>query len=163
MRIIREHSLAGLVLLVRNPPTEEWFERTTKLLETTAADLIVVRSEQPILPAEPDMNEDAADARIGALPPVSVRELQRGSLLLHPGNLEWTTSLVPFREWKDDASADHVTPRFIVLPPSQKSEPATVSTPAPEPEPTPAPEPAPEPTPPPAPEPTPATEPVQTP
>ena len=43
IRIIDEHHLAGLVLLVRTMPDEVWFEKTTKLLETTSANLIVIQ------------------------------------------------------------------------------------------------------------------------
>lgn len=119
VKIIINHNLAGLVLLVRNMPAEEWFEKTTELLESTSADLIVVRSDQPLLPSKPDADEDAADARITALPPVTIRELQRGSLLLHPASRDWTAAPVPFRKWeKCDPTEDLVTPRLIVLPPS---------------------------------------------
>ena len=128
VRIILEHKLAGLVLLVRNMPSEEWFKKTTELLEKTLADLIVVRSDQPLLPVEPDADEvpiepdadeDAADARVAELPPVGVRELQRGSLLLHPSSRDWTAAPVPFRKWEPgDPGADCVSPRIVVLPPS---------------------------------------------
>ena len=119
VRIILEHKLAGLVLLVRNMPSEEWFKKTTELLEKTLADLIVVRSDQPLLPVEPDADEDAADARVAELPPVGIRELQRGSLLLHPSSRDWTAAPVPFRKWEPgDPGADCVSPRIVVLPPS---------------------------------------------
>ncbi len=148
VRLIREHHLAGLVLHVRARPSDEWFEKTTALLESTSADLIVVVSEKPLLPLEPDPGEAAAADRVAALPPVSVIEIQRGSLLLHPARKEWTVPAAAFTAWPAASRAgETAAPHLVVLPhvdPNAAAKPAPEEKPVPAAEPAPAPEPAPE-------------------
>ena len=117
VRIIREHRLDGLVIHVRARPSAEWFKATTSLLESTSADLIVVISEKPLLPADPDPDEAAATTRVAALPPVTLIELQRGSLLLHPSQKEWSVPATPFLSWPPAGrTSETANPRLIVFP-----------------------------------------------
>ena len=116
IRIIREHRLDGLVLHARAMPSDEWFRTATTLLETTSANLIVAVSEKPLLPVEPDSSEDSAAERLAALPPVTLIELQRGSILFHPGSREWSVNAIPFQSWAHGDSIGTATPRILVLP-----------------------------------------------
>ena len=138
IRLIREHRLAGLVLHARNRPTDEWFEKTTELLESTSADLLVVVSEKPLLPLERDPGEAAAAERIAALPPVTVIELQRGSLLLHPSRKEWTVPATELSAWPAAARAAETAPPHLVVVAAVDPDAAPADAPAPTAEPAPA-------------------------
>ena len=135
VRLIREHRLAGLVLHARNRPSDEWFAETTALLESTSADLIVVVSEKPLLPLEPSSSEAAAAERLAAIPPVTVIELQRGSLLLHPSRKEWTVPATAFTAWPPASRADETAPPHLVVlatvDPNAAPEPVPAVEPAP--------------------------------
>ena len=80
VNIILANRLSGLILLVRNAPTDEWFERATALLEKTTADLIVLQSQDAFW----------GEKAVRPLHPVVLREIQRGSLLLQPSTDRWT-------------------------------------------------------------------------
>ena len=130
VRLIRNHRLSGLVLHVRAMPTPEWFEKTTALLETTTADLIVVVANKPLLPSVRDANPAAAAARLASLPPVEIRELERGPLLLHPAQSVWTVPATPFRDWPPfGPAAECAAPQIIVIPSVEEE---TSPEPAPE-------------------------------
>ena len=135
VRLIREHRLAGLVLHARNRPSDEWFAETTALLESTSADLIVVVSEKPLLPLEPSSSEAAAAERLAAIPPITVIELQRGSLLLHPSRKEWTVPATAFTAWPPASRADETAPPHLVVlatvDPNAAPEPVPAVEPAP--------------------------------
>jgi hypothetical protein len=106
IRIINEHHLAGLVLLVRTMPDEIWFEKTTKLLETTSANLIVIQREAPLFsekPIEPDQTV------------ATVREIQRGSLLIQPSEQSWRLEIEDYDLWNPGAAIPSAKPHVVVL------------------------------------------------
>ena len=105
-RIIQEHQLAGLVLLVRTMPDDMWFEKTTKLLETTSANIIVIQREAPIFsdkPAEPGQTV------------ATLREIQRGSLLFQPNEQSWQVDIQDYDLWTPGTAIPSATPNVIVL------------------------------------------------
>ena len=105
IHIIKEHGLAGLVLLVRTMPDEAWFEKTTKLLETTSANLIVIQRELPIFGDKvPGPGENVA----------TVREIQRGSLLFQPSALSWQVSVNDFDLWAPGTGIQSATPQIVL-------------------------------------------------
>ena len=107
IKIIQEHHLAGLVLLVRVMPDEAWFEKTTKLLETTSANLVVIQRELPIFS---DKQPETPDQCIA-----TVREIQRGSLLFQPTELSWRIQIQDYDTWTPGTELPSATPQVIVL------------------------------------------------
>ena len=106
IRIIKEHNIAGLVLLVRTMPDETWFEKTTKLLETTSANIIVIQRETPIFAEKlADSGETVA----------TLREIQRGSLLLQPSEQSWQVEVQDYDQWTPGAGMPSATPQVLVL------------------------------------------------
>ncbi len=106
IRIIDEHHLAGLVLIVRTMPEDSWFEQTTKLLETTSANLIVIQREAPLFsekPIEPDQTV------------ATVREIQRGSLLIQPSELSWKVNVQDYDLWNPGAAIPSAKPQVVVM------------------------------------------------
>ena len=106
IRIIQEYQLAGLVLLVRTMPDDTWFEKTTKLLETTSANIIVIQREVPIFsekPAEPGQTV------------ATVREIQRGSLLFQPNEQSWQVNIQDYDLWTPSTAIPSATPNVVVL------------------------------------------------
>ncbi|MBQ6923526.1 MAG: tetratricopeptide repeat protein [Kiritimatiellae bacterium] len=106
VKIILEHNLSGLVLLVRTMPDEDWFAKTTRLLEATSANLIVVQREAPVFSDKPVKPEENV---------ATVREIQRGSLLLQPGESSWGTSIKDFATWHADTSLPSSSPHVVLL------------------------------------------------
>ena len=107
IRIINEHHLAGLVLLVRTMPDDVWFEKTTKLLETTSANLIVIQRELPIFSDKPPEKPEQTVA--------TVREIQRGSLLLQPSEQSWQVNIQDYDLWTPGTEIPSARPQVIVL------------------------------------------------
>ena len=148
VEIIKKNRLAGLVLQMRSMPSESWIAHATELLEQTDADLIIVQSESPIWPTDPPRSIAAENDRLAAIPPVAMRELERGSLLLSPIRQQWQVPVIPFDKWGATADDnDTVSPILVVIPTafeetaeepaeaekaptSMASEPAAPATPA---------------------------------
>lgn len=107
IRIIQEHHLAGLVLLVRTMPDEIWFDKATKLLETTSANLIVIQRELPIFS---DKKPESPDQTI-----TTVREIQRGSLTFQPSEQSWRLDLQDYDLWTPGTDIPSGKPHVIVL------------------------------------------------
>ena len=107
IRIITEHHLAGLVLLVRTMPDDVWFEKTTKLLETTSANLIVIQRELPIFSDKPPEQPSQTVT--------TIREIQRGSLLLQPSEQSWQVNVQPYDLWTPGTDIPSAKPQLIVL------------------------------------------------
>ena len=107
VKIINEHHLAGLVLLVRTMPDDTWFEKTTKLLETTSANIIVIQREWPIFSDKPA--DDPAQTI------ATLREIQRGSLLFQPNEPSWRVRLQDYDLWNPGAAIPSATPQVVVL------------------------------------------------
>ena len=127
--IIVKHRFAGLVLQVRTMPTPGWFRETTALLEKTDADLLVVQSEVPVWTLEAPRGEDEESDRIAAMPPLVLRELERGSLLLPPIRSEWKVKPIPLRDWTPGTEiSDPAAPVVIVLPPAAPASEAAPSS-----------------------------------
>lgn len=105
VKIIVEHRLSGLVLMVRNMPHEDWFEKVTDLIEETTAELIVIQTENPIWPQK---GEKAAKEAV-------VREVQRGSVLFQPNQQEWNVSLSELSTWKPNFNASSCIPLLVML------------------------------------------------
>ena len=115
--IIIKNRLAGLVLQVRSMPTKSWIAHATALLEQTDADLIIVRSEMPIWPPDPPASTAAENERLASIPPVTMRELERGSLLLSPIRPQWQVPVIPFDKWERKPNDnDPVSPVLVVIP-----------------------------------------------
>ena len=126
VNLIVNNHFSGLVLHVRTMPPDSWFEQATQLLERTTADLIVIASRDPLMPPLPDASAAAANARISAIAPVSIREIQRGSILLHPARSLWTAKPVTLQDWPPAGpGAETGAPRVIVV-----STAASAETPA---------------------------------
>lgn len=106
VKIILEHNLSGLVLLVRTMPDGEWFEKTTQLLENTSANLVVVQREFPVFSDEPAKPEDNVS---------TVREVQRGSTLFQPNELSWRQAIQNFEDWHPDTAMSSASPNVILL------------------------------------------------
>ena len=105
VRIIQEHNLSGLVMFVRTMPSEEWFEKTTSLLENTSANLVVIQREAPIFSQEPVKPQDNVS---------TVREIQRGSTLFQPNELSWRQAILDFDAWHPGSAMPSASP-YIVL------------------------------------------------
>ena len=117
VEIIKKNRLAGLVLQMRSMPSESWIAHATELLEQTDADLIIVQSEAPIWPTDPPRSIAAENDRLAAIPPVAMRELERGSLLLSPIRQQWQVPVIPFDKWVAKADdTDTVSPILVVIP-----------------------------------------------
>ncbi|MDX9867975.1 MAG: polysaccharide deacetylase family protein [Kiritimatiellia bacterium] len=120
--LILKHRLAGMILRVRTPPDEGWFKKMEKELEKTTADFIVIRQEEFFWPAARDTMTDAdlEAAKVRKLPQSSCREIQRGSLLLHPVRQDWPVRALTYREWtgvlSDPKSREGIPPRLVVVP-----------------------------------------------
>ena len=115
--IIIKNRLAGLVLQMRSMPSDSWIAHATELLEQTDADLIIMRSEMTIWPSDPPTSIAAENERLASLTPVTMRELERGSLLLSPIRPQWQVPVIPFDNWvtKPDGN-DFVSPVLVVIP-----------------------------------------------
>ncbi len=107
IRIIQEHHLAGLVLLVRTMPDDDWFEKTTKLLETTSANLIVIQRELPIFS---DKKPEQPSQTV-----TTIREIQRGSLLFQPSEQSWQVNIQDYDLWTPGTDIPSAKPQVIVL------------------------------------------------
>ena len=116
VEIIIKNRLSGLILQVRSMPSEAWFQRTTALLEKTSADLIVVQSDIAFWPFEPPDSVEAETERLAAIPPVTVRELERGSLLLPPVHASWKIPITPFDKWDSPDPNAPTQPMLVVIP-----------------------------------------------
>ena len=103
--IVRLNRLSGLVLLVRKMPSEDWFRRAASAIESTAADVVVALAPEPLW--------DGADP--ASLPPVVLRELDRGSLLFHPLRRIWEVPAAALPQWDGAARAGFV-PSLLVVP-----------------------------------------------
>lgn len=79
--LIHTHRLNGLVIYTRSLPSAEWFEQTSKLLETTDANVLVVQRDKPLW--SPDDTEPLDTT------PVLIREIQRGSVFVQPSRDKW--------------------------------------------------------------------------
>jgi len=120
--LILKHRLSGLILRVRTMPDAEWFRKMEKMLEQTTADLVVIQQEDsywavPETEGDPDAVQEAA--RLKRLPKAEVREIQRGSLLMHPLKNEWQVPVLPYADWTktlSGASREGVDPRLVVVP-----------------------------------------------
>ena len=106
VRIIDHHSLAGLVLLVRSMPNEDWFEKMESIIEKTSANLIVIQREAPIFSGKPPKHEDNV---------ATIREIQRGSILLQPNETEWRTAIKNADNWNPKADIHSITPQIVLL------------------------------------------------
>lgn len=106
IRIIEKHSLQGLVLLVRTMPDEHWFEKTTALLETTSASVMVIQRDAPIFGGkDPPQEENVA----------TIREIQRGSVLLQPNERTWKTAVQNYEDWNPAGILPSSSPQVVVL------------------------------------------------
>ena len=106
IRIIEKHNLQGLTLLVRTMPEETWFEKMTALLETTSASLTVIQRDAPIFgEKEPPPEENVA----------TIREIQRGSVLLQPNERTWTTAIQEYANWNPGGLLPSSSPQVVVL------------------------------------------------
>jgi len=120
--LILKHRLNGLVLRVRTMPDSEWFSKMEKMIEKTTADMIVVQQEDSYWPAaEPGVETDAEKElqRLKRLPQANVREIQRGSLLLHPVKDIWHLRVLSYPEWTDKigkSAREGIDPFLVVLP-----------------------------------------------
>ena len=114
--IIIKNRLSGLILQVRSMPSDAWFQRTTALLEKTSADLIVIQSDVTIWPAEPAASVEAETERLASIPPVTLRELERGSLLLPPIHASWKVPVTPFAKWESPDPNAPTVPTLVVIP-----------------------------------------------
>jgi len=127
--LIVKHRLTGLILRARSMPDAAWLAKMEKMLEHTTADFIVLQQEEWSWPLmEDDEVPQFADevARLKKLDAVNVREIQRGSLLLHPVKDAWRVPLLPFHEWAVTLAQNQregVEPRLVVLPMSFRSIP----------------------------------------
>ena len=138
VKIIQEHNLSGLVLLVRTMPDEKWYKKTTSLLENTSANLVIVQREFPVFSEDPPKpGEEVA----------TIREIQRGSTLFQPNELSWGLAIQSFDEWYPATAIPSASPQVVLLggPKARAVEeepvPAPEESPAkPEEEPAPAPE-----------------------
>ena len=109
------YRLSGLVLQVRSMPSDKWFDKMTSLLESTSADLLVLQSDtSPWDPPPPD-KDDAPQK-------VTLREIERGSLLLQPVRRAWQIPITPFAAWDSDDSNDSVSPTLLLLPKMEKKQ-----------------------------------------
>ena len=113
VKIILEHKLSGLVLLVRAMPPDSWFEKMTQLLEQTTADLVVVQSEVPLWPLHPDAKP--ADA-------FNIREIQRGSVLFQPNRSDWDIESTIFPAWPSPKRRNSCVPTIVIMPQGEVGE-----------------------------------------
>lgn len=115
VKIILHNRLSGLVLQVRSMPSEKWFAKMTSLLENTSADLLVLQSD-----VSPWENEETI---------ATLREIERGSLLLQPVNRVWEIPITPFANWDSEETKDSVTPTLLLLPKMEEKETDALPTP----------------------------------
>ena len=132
-KLILKHRLVGLVLRVRTPPDPEWYRKMEKALEMTTADFIVVRQEDSYWPsADTPVDVRKEDARLKKLVKAGVREIQRGSLLLHPIRDDWQVTVQPYREWAASLANRTVRqgfePQLVVVPRRFEAEVTGIST-----------------------------------
>lgn len=106
VRIIDHHSLSGLVLLVRSMPNDEWFEKMESIIEKTSANLIVIQREAPIFSGKPPKHENNV---------ATIREIQRGSVLLQPNETEWRTAIRNADTWNPKAALNSISPQIVLL------------------------------------------------
>lgn len=106
VRIIEKHSLQGVVLLVRTMPNESWFEKMTALLETTSASLMVIQRDAPFFGGkDPPQEENVA----------TIREIQRGSVLLQPNEQTWRLAVQNYEDWNPAGILPSSSPQVVVL------------------------------------------------
>ena len=100
--LILKHRLVGMILRVRTQPDAVWYKKMEKALEKTTADFIVVQQEDFYWPAsDVSLDGDQEALRLKKLPKAAVREIQRGSLMLHPIQDQWQEPVLTYREWTD--------------------------------------------------------------
>lgn len=121
IELIETHKLDGLIVLVRKMPAESWFKDIEQTLESTGAGIIVVQSENPIWDPQnenPDYRSEVH--RLAGEPPVTVRESERGSVLLPPNQREWALSPLPLNIWRrtstEKAVRESAYPALVILP-----------------------------------------------
>jgi len=121
--LILKHRLSGLILRVRTMPDSEWFGKMEKMLEQTTADMIVVQHEESYWPAAGAAGGKAAVGpeieRLKSLAKADVREIQRGSLLLHPVQDRWQVQALSYPEWTDKIgkkAREGIDPFLVVMP-----------------------------------------------
>ena len=119
--LIIKHRLNGMILRVRTPMDEAWYQKMAQALETTTADLIVIQQEEFFWPEiDTVFSADQEAARLAKLPKVVCREIPRGSLLFHPLRHEWHEPLLSFREWTialtENRFREGVDPKVVVVP-----------------------------------------------
>lgn len=120
--LILKHRLSGLILRVRTMPDAEWFGKMEKMLEKTMADFIVVQQEDSywsVPEAEGEFDSARELGRMKKLAKANVREIQRGSLMLHPVQDAWQVSVLPYEEWARTFAKTNrtgVEPRLVVVP-----------------------------------------------
>ena len=122
-QLILKHRLAGLVLRVRNMPAAGWYQKMEKMLEKTTSDFIVIQQENsywPVVQTEGAMDLAQETARLKRLPPSTVREIQRGSLLISPVKESWDVSVLPYLEWAANLAkkgrCEGTEPSLVVVP-----------------------------------------------
>jgi len=119
--LILEHRLVGLILRVRTSPDAVWYHKMEKELEKTMADFIVLQQEESYWSAtDATLEPDREAARLKQLPRAVIREIPRGSLLLHPVQNEWQEGALTYRDWalslKDRKNLQGVEPRLVIVP-----------------------------------------------
>lgn len=119
--LILEHRLVGLILRVRTSPDAKWYQNMEKELEKTTADFIVIQQEDFYWPAaDTTLAPDKEAARLKKLPNALIREIPRGTLLLHPLQSEWSEPALTYRDWArslaDRKSLQGVVPRLVIVP-----------------------------------------------
>ena len=131
VNLIVNNNFSGLVLHVRTMPPDSWFEQATQLLERTTADLVVIASRDPLMPPLPDASGEAANARIAGIKSVAMREIQRGSILLHPARSLWNVKPTTLNDWPPAGpGAETAVPRIVVVSTAAPAKAAPVETPA---------------------------------
>ncbi len=120
--LILKYRLNGLILRVRTMPDSEWFGKMEKALEQTAADMIVVQQEDsywPVVEAKDDLDTAQYIQRLKLMAKANVREIQRGSLLLHPSKESWQVHALSYPAWSDkidNSDREGIEPRLVILP-----------------------------------------------
>ncbi|MDD4019399.1 MAG: tetratricopeptide repeat protein, partial [Kiritimatiellae bacterium] len=119
--LILKHRLVGMILRVRTPPDAAWYQKMEEALEKTTADFIVLRQEESYWPAvSVPLDGELEAAKLKKLDKTGIREIQRGSLLLHPVQEEWQEQALSYQEWSarlaDPKFRQGVEPRLVVIP-----------------------------------------------
>jgi hypothetical protein len=109
--LMRENRLEGVVLRVRFMPDEAWFRNMETALENVWASVVVVQQDKPFWPMDPEAGfaglsvgwTNAVDAvfeadRLRVLEPTTIRQIDRGGIVLHPVEKQWTVTAAPYAE-----------------------------------------------------------------